>query len=67
MLVNALVDGLFIPILSLELPLFVIGLQVIDDTLTDVRNVLNIFIVGLYIEEGVKVVLRLLLKLMAGV
>ena len=67
MLVSALVDGLFIPILSLELPLFVIGLQVIDDTLTDVRNVLNIFIVGLYIEEGVKVVLRLLLKLMASV
>ena len=67
MLVSALVDGLFIPILSLELPLFVIGLQVIDDTLTDVRNVLNIFIVGLYVEEGVKVVLRLLLKLMASV
>ena len=41
------------PVLSLEFPLLIIGLQVVNDSFTDVWDIFKIFIVGLNIEEWI--------------
>ena len=53
--------------LPFQLPFFIVCLQIINNTLTDVRYVLNILVVRLYVKQRIYLFIRLILKLLTGV